>query len=112
MNTVTHAVIILDRSSSMYGLRYDVVKQVNKQFDAITANSHKFGQKTNVSFVTFASGVDKPTFFEKDSGNVPQLRDDQYSPSGSTALFDAIGETVKRLSAVDSGEDSFLVIVA
>ncbi len=110
---INHIAIVLDRSSSMGGIRNDVVKQFNAQVEIIRENAFKTGQKTFVTLQTFSTVVDMTQYFDADVVNLIQLLPSQYSPSGMTSLFDAVGKTIEKLGGLD-GDDadhSFLIIV-
>lgn len=110
---VNHIAIVLDRSSSMGGIRNDVVAQFNKQVEVIKENVVRTGQKTYVTLQTFATNVDAFNYFDVDVNKLKTLDNSDYVPSGMTALFDAIGKTVETLEKfnLDKNDDSFLVIV-
>lgn len=110
---VTHVALILDRSGSMSSIRNEAVGAFNDQL-RVTKEAEEDGQKNFVTLVTFATLVDKPHYFDVPAGQVPDLTDDKYKPSGGTALFDALGSTMEKLEKLSDSSDentSFLVVV-
>lgn len=109
-----HVAIVLDRSSSMSGLRYDVVKAVNAILESIKTAAAQFGQETTVSLYTFGSDVTRE-FFQQPIEKIKQLTDSDYRPYGNTALFDAVGmaiEDFERCTDAANPDASFVVVVA
>ena len=105
-----HIAVILDQSSSMGSIRDQAIGLFNEQIDTIRKEASDMENK--VTLVTFASQVNDPTYDSVDLDNVPNLDHNNYSPNGMTALHDAIGATVERLSNKDTNkEDAFLVII-
>lgn len=97
MKTVIYSFII-DESGSMSGQQKSVVKSFNEQLKTIREQdiSYKNEIHTYVSLTTFNSVIKNRTevfpigMFEELSGN-------DYNPSGTTALLDAIGSTIARI---------------
>lgn len=97
MKTVIYSFII-DESGSMSGQQKSVVKSFNEQLKTIREQdiSYKNEIHTYVSLTTFNSVIKNRTevfpigMFEDLSGN-------DYNPSGTTALLDAIGSTIARI---------------
>lgn len=105
---------IVDRSGSMGWLRDDLVRVFNLQAQEIRQKALESGQNTRVSLVTFNHEVDAPVFFDEDVSSLGVLRREAYLPEGGTALFDALGDTLKQLQCLPRANDkdaSFLVIV-
>ena len=83
-------VFILDMSSSMSKLRDEVVNGFNSFLE---------GQKkeTPTALITTVFFNEKATVIHKRAKiiDVPPISQEQYSPSGATALLDAIGEGIE-----------------
>jgi Mg-chelatase subunit ChlD len=109
---VNHVAIVLDESGSMDPMRKEAIDAFNDQIKTIKAGDEK--QETTVSLVKFNTEVPEPVFWELPVANVRKITTRDYRPNGMTALLDAIGLTVDRLSALPDAEDSntsFLVII-
>ena len=93
MKDVTELVIIIDKSGSMYGLRKDVVGG----FNSLIENQKKEGE-TLVTTIFFNDEVD---IIDEDVNikDIAPLTLRQYSPSGCTALLDAIGDAISIVKA-------------
>jgi hypothetical protein len=110
---ITHVALILDRSSSMSEIRQEAVDAFNDQLEAIQ-EAHASGNQNYVTLTTFATTVDTPHYWDVEADAVPKLTAENYTPSGGTALLDAMADTVSRLRNLpdaDSEKTSFLVIV-
>lgn len=83
-------VFILDKSGSMSGSVEDTIGGYN------TYLSQNKNEYTKITTVLFDSDYQLLNFRE-DSRNVKNLRNNDYIPSGCTALYDAIGKTVNKL---------------
>lgn len=87
---MSHIVMILDESGSMSNIRADIIKSVNEfvnEQKAIPNNNNTF------TFITF-SDIVKTKLFKKPLQEVPLLTSAIYNPTGSTALYKAIVDTI------------------
>jgi hypothetical protein len=110
---VTHVALIVDRSSSMHKIKDEAIAAFNDQLKIIQ-EAEEDGNENYVTLVTFATHVDSPHYFDVPAKKVPQLTAKSYTPSGSTALLDAMASTIVKLRELpDSDEEktSFLVVV-
>lgn len=111
MGEKTAIVVIMDKSGSMWSIAEDAVGGYN----SFLAAQKKVPGEATMTLVLFDSEVDIPVLNE-DLQKVPPLKNDEYIPSGSTALLDAIGNTVVKLKAeieqMDEAERPTKVIVA
>ena len=104
--------MILDKSGSMSTIRNEIVDAFNQQVETIKANSHDM--ETSVSLVTFNTEVDKPKIWNESELSLKEITLNDYYPKGMTALYDAIGMTIDKLTKVEDINDpltSFLLIV-
>lgn len=92
---VNHFGIALDRSTSMYGLRYAAMNAFNNNVKAIKDAAKSFGQQTDVSLVTFGSDV-RTEWQGVGVDRVSELTDQTYRPNGNTALFDAVATLIEN----------------
>lgn len=92
---LTEVVFILDRSGSMSGLEKDVIGGFNS-----TIKRQK-GEKGEclVSTVLFNS-ESKVVHDRLPIKEIKNMKDGDYIPSGSTALIDALGDSIKYISKV------------
>jgi len=109
---VTHIALVLDRSGSMGDIRNEAIGAFNDQLKIIQ-DAEADGNKNFVTLVTFSSFVDDPPpYFDVEAKKVPQLTEDRYTPSGGTALLDAMASTISKLKELPDADDentSFLV---
>jgi hypothetical protein len=107
----TYAAIILDKSGSMGSIREQAINNFNEQIQTLKNESNDpkaitkkllhgsenpVGVETLVTLVSFADDVTFHTFNE-DVNKVDEFPANEYKPNGSTALRDAIGDTIDRL---------------
>lgn len=83
-------VIILDESGSMESIRSDMIKAIN---DLIMEQKQVKERPCRLTLVKFNDSVTR-TIKNMDIANVRAIKPTEYVPSGSTALYDAIGSTV------------------
>lgn len=117
---INHVALVLDASSSMAGLRRDVVRVADQQIAYLAQRSKDLDQETRVTVYAFAGdgrrgGPEKSVqclFYDKDVLRLPSIAD-FYRPSGMTALIDAslksqddLAETAQRY-----GDHAFLTFV-
>jgi len=113
MKQVTRTAIVLDRSGSMQSMREEAIGAFNDQLKVIQDEEEE-GSRNFVSLITFATFVDTPHFENAPAAQIPALTEDRYTPSGGTAMLDAVGQAVDLLEASSDAEDentSFLVVV-
>lgn len=107
--------MILDRSGSMQDCVQQTISGFNEQIQMIRDLQKRFPeQEFRISLTTFNHDVEHP--FERTNVNyVKELGPHSYIPSGSTALLDAIGESVNLLkSAIKDeilGDEATAVVV-
>lgn len=113
MSTIkTFAAIILDKSGSMAGMKDFAINTFNEQIQTLKEESDNpkevtkkilkgkkgvTGIETRLTLVSFNDNVQFHTFNE-DVKDIEEFPAKEYNPSGSTALFDAIGETIDRFT--------------
>jgi len=101
--TKTFITMILDRSSSMSSIRQETIEHFNEQVEAIQAESAK-GMDTRVSLVTFAGDNDvKLEYFNKPLDTLKPLTLKTYEPNGMTAMYDAIGMILNKMTTEIEG---------
>ncbi|MBR2596128.1 MAG: VWA domain-containing protein [Solobacterium sp.] len=97
MNNLTEIIFIIDRSGSMHGLEADTIGGYNsflkKQQDA--------EGEAIVTTVLFNNDM-QVIHDRQDIREVRPLTAADYIPGGSTALLDAVGETIRQISRSQS----------
>lgn len=91
-----HIVSILDRSGSMSGTEQEVIGAYNSFIDDQRKIALDKGIKTKATLVLFDDKYEK-VYSKVPLSEVPQLDSSVYFTRGMTALYDAIGKTVKEL---------------
>lgn len=119
MTVKTYVAIILDKSGSMESIKTEAINHFNEQLQVLKEESNapdKVAKKmlqneesnaveTYVTFVTFNNEVE--TLIESDDvNNISEIDDSVYRPGGTTALYDAIGETIEKFQTYDDINDS------
>lgn len=106
--------MVLDRSSSMHSIRDEAVGAFNEQIRTIREATEGQNIDVVVGLVTFSNRVDEPVFWNLPLHDVPELRPEDYIPSGMTAMRDGVGFTIDRLkefSNINDEDTSVLVVV-
>ena len=102
----TEVFFVLDASGSMYGLRDDTIGGLNAFVDA----QRKVKGKCKITVRQFNS----ESFVTHDAIKLkkfPTLVSGDYKPSGSTALYDAIGHTVAHINATHGISPPKIIVV-
>lgn len=86
-------VMVLDKSGSMSGLESDTIGG----FNAMIEKEKQLGTKVNVTTVLFSDEIDT-IHNREDIGDIEPLTDEEYSVGGMTALLDAVGSTILKVS--------------
>lgn len=97
-------VIILDESGSMSDIKEKMIKSINDLIKEQKQVKERPSTFTLVKFNDKINRVVKNRLLE----NVQLLNEGDYTPSGSTALYDAIGDTIKWF---ENEKDVLMVIV-
>ena len=94
-NNITELVFIIDRSGSMSGLETDTIGG----FNSLLKKQKKETGDCFVSTVLFSS--DTEVIHDRvPIAQVKEMTEEDYCPSGCTALIDAIGGAIKHIAAV------------
>ena len=92
---LTELVFIIDRSGSMSGLESDTVGGFNSMIE----RQKEAGCECLVTTVLFNHATEK-LHDRVPLESVKKLTSDDYVPSGSTALIDAVGETIDHVKTI------------
>jgi hypothetical protein len=89
----THVLIVTDMSGSMTSLADEVRSGFNGYIDDLIKSKGEKDLRYRVTSTVFNTKF-IPLCVDAKLSNVPRLTHDNYSPSGMTALFDAVAKTV------------------
>ncbi|VTU42298.1 MULTISPECIES: vWA domain-containing protein [unclassified Variovorax] len=106
----THAALLLDESWSMNRHRAAALAGYNHQVGVIKEGAKEAG-KTLVTLNVFSS-TPREVLSAAPTEQLSPLPEEEYTPTGGTALYDAIGDTIASLLArpdADSPSTAFLV---
>lgn len=87
--------IVLDKSGSMLSIKKQAIDGFNEQLDELkdrVTDTHVI----KVTTTLFGSTIEKQTSL-KDAEDVLPMTAKSYRPSGMTAMYDAVGETIRAL---------------
>lgn len=109
----TYVALLIDASSSMSSLRSGAVAAFQSMLATVKQRSGEEKQETYVTLISFAN---RPQILVMPTAaqNLDNASLYNYSPNGSTAMFDAVGLAVKTLQSqpgAKSKDTSFLVMV-
>lgn len=90
----TRLILLLDSSGSMASQKSDIIGGVNETIRNQRELKPQENDRVLFNVVTFSGVVSQPT--NDTLATVRFLTDRDYTPSGSTALFDAMGTTMQR----------------
>lgn len=93
MNNITELVFIIDKSGSMAGLESDTIGGFNA-----TIKKHKKdkGSKAYVTTILFNTNFDM-IHDRVEITKINQMKESDYEVGGSTALLDAVGDTLEHI---------------
>jgi len=96
---MTHIVFLLDESGSMCSIRENIIQSVNKFIeDQKKANEDEYvglPDPPKMTFIKFQHGY-SVIFEDKLLSEVKTITEKDYIPDGTTALYDAMGRTIKK----------------
>ena len=102
-------VMVLDKSGSMAGLESDTIGG----FNAMIEKEKKLDAKVNVTTVLFSDVLD--TIYDReDIRRIKPLTDKEYEVGGTTALLDAVGDTILHMEqsgAADRQGTKVIVVI-
>lgn len=95
-------VFLLDRSGSMYNSVDDTIGGYNNYL------KEQKGKSTKITTILF-DDKDEELYFRKDVNEVEPLTKEKYFVRGCTALYDAIGKTIKKLEKEVNNKVLFII---
>lgn len=110
--TKIYNVLILDQSGSMLCIKTGAISGFNEVLSGIVEAQKKFAD-TQQHFVTLTVFDNEMSYINKNVpvDSVALLSDATYRPAGSTALYDAMGQTLLDLEAHIDNEDDAVAVV-
>ena len=99
---------IVDESGSMSNITNQTIEGFNNYMDSLGLQVDE--GEVLVTFTKFSTSVSIP-FSAKPLHEVPRITASDYRPNGSTALYDAIGNTVAQVERQQQAGDKVLVVV-
>lgn len=110
---INYVALVLDKSSSMKPITDEIINMFNENINTLKEETKDM--ETKVCLIVFSTyNEQEQVLWCKSIGDVKLLNRGNYIPHGMTAMYDAIGYTLNRLSeeTKNSTEDiSFLVTV-
>lgn len=98
-NAQVEIAIIIDKSGSMYDLQSDVVGGVNSTLEEAKKNPN-----AHVTITLFDNEIARPVD-RVPSAAVSLFSNEDYIPGGTTALLDAVGDTVSHIEKTQAALD-------
>lgn len=90
LNEFFNIVMILDESGSMENIRYKMIESINS---LIEEQKQVKERPATFTLVKFNNNINRVINYKK-LNEITNLTSNDYVPNGSTALFDAIGNTI------------------
>lgn len=97
--------LVVDKSGSMEAVRQQVISGTNEYLQMLRGE-----KKVSLSLTFFDTEVKSP-YVNVAVDKVPDLSVESYRPSGMTALYDAIGQTVAKTEASLTGKKPKVLVV-
>lgn len=107
----TYIAIVLDGSGSMSGDIQTTITGVNEIIDLMKAEKKKLKGKVKVSLVVFRNREGEVIYFNENADKAAHLDNTNYVPSGSTPMYDGIGQAIKLIDGVIKDDDAALVYI-
>jgi len=104
--------VVLDRSSSMDSIRDQTISGYNEYLRGLLNDKET---EYSVSLTQFdaplAAAELTVSYVDRPLGDVPTLSRESYVPRGNTPLYDAIGETIRRIEPLQKGRPVLTLII-
>lgn len=104
--------VILDRSGSMDSIRDATISGYNEYLRGLLADKDT---EYSISLTQFDAPLANAeltiSYVDRPLADVPTLSRETYQPRGNTPLYDAIGETVRRVDPIINGRPVLCVII-
>jgi uncharacterized protein YegL len=108
---ITHVALVVDRSGSMSSVEEAAFAGINEQIKTLKDTGSQGGE-TFVTYIQF-DHISDLVFDKKPSTDLQEITRDQYSPRGTTAMYDAVWTAIKRLKdgVKETKDTAYLVVV-
>jgi hypothetical protein len=107
-----HNLIILDESGSMQSIKQLTIDGFNEIVQTIKGVEQQFPEQEHfISLVSFNGLGIKTHLWKEPINKLDQLNASTYLPNADTPLYDAMGNSLSRLSSQLSGTDEYNVLV-
>lgn len=104
--------IIVDESGSMSVIQQQALSGLNETLQTVQLLARQHPDlEQNVSLIFFDSNHRNYKYFNTPAPEAKPLQPKDYSPSGCTPLYDAIGESVGKVNALMGKDDQALVTI-
>lgn len=100
-----HISMVLDRSGSMAGVAAATISGVN----AFLSEQKKAAGRATITLAQF-DDLYEIVYADKEIADAPDLTSATFSPRGSTALLDAIGDTIAATDKVKGAKIVFVIV--
>jgi len=95
MKNLTEIIVIIDKSGSMNSLKSKTIEGFNE----FIHDQKKLKDDAILSLIFFSSPNREQIIYDSiNIKNVPELTDKDYTPVGTTALYDCLGKTIKSVN--------------
>lgn len=102
--------VVLDRSGSMNSVRQSTIDGYNEYLNGLRKDKESEYSLTLIQFDLVAAKADLTiSYIDRPLADVADLTLSDYEPRGSTPLYDAIGECIRRVDAKGRGVITLIV---
>lgn len=106
MGRKTLITYLIDESGSMSGVTQETIDGFNSYVNRVKKEKGQY-----ITLTTFDSGGIRTPFLLQKAKNMPQIDTRFYQPRGLTPLYDAIGETIKKIDSRLKDFDAYDVVL-
>ena len=111
MKKKIHYAFVLDQSGSMFEIKDVVISNFNEQVEWIgELKKGKPGTQIKVTFCIFNDAAEF-RFIAQDVDQIDKLTCSGYHPNSCTALYDALGITILKMTEISNPEDEVFLAV-
>ena len=112
MKQKVYNLVVLDASGSMYSIRNEAIAGVVETVQTIrTAQTKNADQEQLFSLVVFNGSYIATVFDRMPINKMPDLNENDYLPTDSTPLYDAMGNAITHLRQYLDEDDNVLVTI-
>lgn len=104
---ITTIGVVIDESGSMLERKSETISGFNNYIKTLKKEGVQ-GKLTLTKFNSFTGP--KVVYYNRPLSEVPKLNSDTYCPDNATPLYDAVGETIRKLDEADSDKVIMVII--